>query len=81
MKKYEVVWLDFLHVHVFANQIRIISRNLINSNIHINSLFELSTPNKSNCLKYINVQMIHFLSKDVFWVCQPIIMVQTGMLS
>ena len=30
---------------------------------------------------YINVQMRHFLSKDVFWVCQPIMMVQTGMLS
>ena len=48
MKKYEVVWLDFLHVHVcvmciFANQI---SKNLINSNVHINFLFELSTPNK-----------------------------------
>ena len=63
MKKYEVVWLDFLHVHVcvyivFANQIRIISKILINSNVHINSLFELSPPNKSTCLYYIdNISM------------------------
>ena len=25
--------------------------------------------------------MSHFLSNDVFWVCQPIMMIQTSMLS
>ena len=35
---------------IVAYQIRTINKNLINSNVHINSLFELSTPNKSTCL-------------------------------
>ena len=45
--------------------------------MRVNSLFELSTPNKST---YINAHMSHFMGKLVFGILQskPI---QTGMLS
>ena len=57
-----------------------ISKNLINSNVHINSLFELSTPKKDLSIVY-QCTISNFLRKDVFWVCQPTMMVLTGMLS
>ena len=46
---------------IFADQIRTIGKNLINSNLHINSLFEFSTPNKV----YVLVCVFKIFSKTI----------------